>query len=136
MRVMRDNGHAMKLRIKGNSIRLRVSQTEMVTLLREGRIAETIRFGMQAEARLGYALEARDAGEDIALEYRDGTVTVVLSAGAARHWAASNDVGVYGDAETGAGPVALLVEKDFACLDRNDPVDEDAFPNPASGVVC
>jgi len=126
----------MKLRIKGNSIRLRVSQPEMAALLREGRIVETICFGAAADARLSYGLEVRDAGREIALEYRDGAVMAVLSASSARRWAESEDVGVYGDVETGDGAVALLVEKDFACLDGDDPQDEDAFPNPKTGVVC
>jgi len=121
----------MKLRIKGNSIRLRVSQTDMAALLREGRIAETIRFSPTADASLTYALEVRDAGDAICMEYRERTVTVVLSRTAARRWAGSDDVGVYGD-----GPVELLVEKDFACLDGKDPVDGDAFPNPAAGMAC
>jgi hypothetical protein len=126
----------MKLRIKGNSIRLRVSQTDLAILLREGRIAETIRFASTPDATLTYALEMREAGDAIGMEYQDRTVALVVSRGAARRWAASNDVGIYGDAETTDGSVALLVEKDFACLDRNDPVDADAFPNPAAWVAC
>lgn len=126
----------MKLRIKDNSIRLRVSQSDLAALLRDGRIVERIRFGPASDARLGYALEIRDTHQEITIDYRDGTAIVALSSAAARHWAASDDVGIYGDAETGDGPVALLVEKDFACLDRNDPQDEDAFPHPGEGMVC
>ena len=122
----------MKLRIKGNSLRLRVSQTDMAALLRDGRVAETIRFAAAEDASLTYAIEVRDVGQAIGMEYRERTVTVVLSRAAVRRWAGSDDVGVYGDAEG----VTLLVEKDFACLDGNDPVDADAFPNPAGGVGC
>ena len=126
----------MKLRIKGNSLRLRISQSEMTALLRDECIAETIRFGKGPEARLTYVLRHADVEGDICMEYQAPTVTIVLSTAAAKRWANGNDVGVYGDAAFGNDAVALLVEKDFACLDGNDPQDEDAFPNPSAGVAC
>jgi hypothetical protein len=121
----------MKLRIKGNSLRLRVTQSDLAQLMKVGRIEETIQFAPTPDARLAYALIVRSAAHDLALDYRDQTVTVVLSAAAARRWAESEDVGVYAD-----GPVALIVEKDFACRDKDHPKDADAFPNPQAGVVC
>jgi hypothetical protein len=121
----------MKLRIKGNSLRLRLTQSDVAQLLELGRIEETIQFAPASDARLTYALIVRNATNELALEYRDHTVTVVLSPDAARRWAESDDVGVYAE-----GAVSLMVEKDFACLDRNDPQDADAFPNPQAGVVC
>ena len=126
----------MKLRIRGNSLRLRVSRPEMARLLRDARIEETIRFAPQSDAKLVYALEHARADEDISLRYQAGSITIVLSTEAAARWAESNDVGVYGDADTGDGPLALLVEKDFACLDGDDPHDAEAFPNPNVSSVC
>jgi hypothetical protein len=121
----------MKLRIKGNSLRLRVTKSDLAQLMQACRIEESIQFAPAANARLTYALAVRDAACDLALEYRAQTVTVVLSQNAARRWAESDDVGVYAE-----GAVSLILEKDFACLDRNHPHDADAFPNPQTGVVC
>jgi hypothetical protein len=121
----------MKLRIKGNSLRLRITRSELVQLMSVGRIVETIQFARASDARLTYALVVRNATNDLELEYRDHTVTVVLSPAAASRWAESEDVGVYAE-----GELALIVEKDFACLDGNDPQDADAFPNPHAGIVC
>jgi hypothetical protein len=122
----------MKLRIKGNSLRLRVTQTEMALLAQAGSIEETIRFGPEPEARLTYALAVAESGDDIRMEYKAQRVTVVVSRAALRHWSRASEVGIYGES---AG-ISLVVEKDFACLDGDDPVDEDAFPNPKSGVAC
>ncbi len=47
----------MKLRINGHSLRLRVSRSEVEYLLQNGRIEDTIYFGVDQEARLTYALE-------------------------------------------------------------------------------
>lgn len=126
----------MKLRIKGNSLRLRISRTEMATFLEQGSIEETIRFGIARNAKLVYALRHAASSEDVSVEYQAGRVTVVVSTESAQRWAATDEVGVYGSVDVGDGTLELIVEKDFACLDGADAQDEDAFPNPNLGVVC
>jgi hypothetical protein len=123
----------MKLRIKGNSLRLRISQSEMLALLRDGEVADTVRFGPADDACLTYALRLQQASVELGLEYQPQRVTILLSTGAATRWAQTDAVGIYGDSASG---VALLVEKDFSCLDGDDPQDVDAFPNPKAGAAC
>ena len=41
----------MKLRIKGNSLRFRVSPSELMRLLESGRLEESIRFGRELRER-------------------------------------------------------------------------------------
>jgi hypothetical protein len=48
----------VKIRMKWNSLRLRVARSEMARLLRDGRISETVRFGVSPEASFTWALEA------------------------------------------------------------------------------
>lgn len=126
----------MKLRVKGNSLRLRVSPSEMARLLAEGRIEETIRFAPQAEAKLTYALEHAATEEAISVRYRPQEVTVVLSTKSARSWAEGEEVGVWGSVRIGSDELALLVEKDFACLDRTDEDNKDRFSNPKGKATC
>jgi len=45
-------------------------------------------------------------------------------------------VGIYGDVDTGISRLAVIVEKDFACLDRSERDNIDRFPNPHKGTVC
>jgi hypothetical protein len=125
----------MKLRIKGNSMRLRVSPSEMKRLLNGGRIEEVIRFGPEPDAKLIYALEHTASNQQIAVRYRPQEVTVVLSTQNARNWAEGDEVGVYGVLDIGNGQLTLAVEKDFACLDRNEG-NEDTFANPKSTQLC
>lgn len=126
----------MKLRIKGNSLRLRISQSEMAKLVEGGSIEDTIRFTSAEDAKLTYVLQVAPADPDISVDYLPQRVIVVLSTQAAADWAASDAVGIYGSANTGVAPLELIVEKDFACLDSDDPSDEDAFPNPNAGPAC
>lgn len=127
----------MKLRIKENSLRFRVSRSDLASLIQTGRIEETIRFAPEHGATLTYALECSGAQKELSVRYRPQKVTVTLSLEEARKWSEGDEVGLYCTCKVGDGEVLeLLVEKDFACLDGNDADNEDAFPNPNHGVVC
>jgi hypothetical protein len=126
----------MKLRIKGNSLRLRVSRSEFAHFQAGGRIEETIRFADAPEARLTYALESAAQSPPVRVQYGFRDVTVILSKEQARTWEAESEVGVYSNLGIGsAGSLAVTVEKDFACLDRSDE-NEDTFANPNAGGIC
>ena len=124
-------------RIKGNSLRLRVSRSEVESFLQTGRIEETIHFGSGPETGLIYALEHTESLDEISVRYQSNQIAVLLSCESAHRWADSPaQVGVYGNFAVCGGELALLVEKDFACLDGTDADSEDYFPNPNVGIVC
>jgi hypothetical protein len=127
----------MKLRIKGNSLRLRVSRSELAQFQAEGRIEETIHFAAAPEATLTYALESALRSSPVSVRYGSREVTVILSQDRARIWEAQNEVGVYTTLDMGpAGSLEVVVEKDFACLDRSDEDNSDTFANPLAGATC
>jgi hypothetical protein len=126
----------MKLRIQGNSLRLRITPSEMTHLLANGRIEETVCFGSDPNASLTYALEHNTRATAMSVRYTPGEVTVILSSADAQQWAGGQDVGVYAEAATTQGVLSLAVEKDFACLDKSDADNRDTFPNPNQGSVC
>jgi hypothetical protein len=126
----------MKLRMKGNSLRLRVSPSEMSHLLDTGRIEETIHFAPDHNARLTYALEHHAEAKSVSVRYRPQEVTVIVSSEGVRQWASGPDVGLYGETATSDGALELAIEKDFACLDKSNVENADTFPNPNQGAVC
>ncbi|MGI4827654.1 MAG: DUF7009 family protein [Janthinobacterium lividum] len=127
----------MKLRIKGNSVRLRVTRSEVSQLLTEGRIEEVVYFTADGQSRLTYALERSDAVSGTQLLTRPQEVAIVLPAKAAASWAEGTEVGVYATVDLGLrGSLELMVEKDFACLDLSDAENVDTFPNPNAGASC
>ena len=122
----------MKLRIKGNTLRLRLTQREVAQLDESGRVEEEVAFS--PGVALHYAVEVRE-GLDAPRADLDGCrLRVALPDAAARRWITSDDTGIEVEQPNGsAEPLRIAVEKDFACLHR--PSDSaDVFPNPAAAT--
>jgi|ERR1700722_16152735 hypothetical protein len=127
----------MKLRIKGNSLRLRVSRSELARFEAGERIEETIHFTADPGATLTYALESASRPAPVTIRYESREVVIILSKDRARIWTSQNEVGVYTTLDIGAaGSLEVAVEKDFACLDRTDEDNSDTFANPLTGATC
>lgn len=128
----------MKLRIRGNSVRIRVSQGELRQLADSGAAQDSVRFA--PGSALTYRVQVVPEGR-IAAELADGAVTVTLPRADVERWAAPGEVSIRGEQPIGAGEtLTILVEKDFECLTpREDEDQSDLFPNPAqsaAGSAC
>ena len=108
----------------------------MARLLDTGRFEETIHFGTEEDARLTYALEHAADACALAVRCEGRRVTVIVPTESARAWAAGSDVGVYGTVRVGSGELEIAVEKDWACLGKNNEQNRDTFPHPGPGTVC
>lgn len=112
----------MKLRIHGNSVRLRLTQPEVETIKTGGTVSETVTLGDQV---LEYALAVADVA-DVRLSFRNNRLFVELPGKEATNWAASDQVGIYRET-----PLRIAIEKDFQCLHKEDEEDQsNMFPNP------
>ncbi len=122
----------MKLRIKGNSIRLRLSQSEVISFSKTGYLEEKTDFG---HASLYYALKAEPSEIHLSANFSHNKVTVLVSTELAKSWANSDRVGLENKLDIGHGKqLFLLLEKDFVCLDNTLEDQSDNFPNPKA--VC
>ncbi len=123
----------MKLRIRGNSIRLRLSQQNVKEFEEKGRVENSIQFGAAAGGRLIYALETSDV-KKLKCEFLDNTLTVFVPKDLAKVWIESQLVGLeHLDSTTENDQVRILVEKDFKCMHVRINEDEsDSFPHPGA----
>ena len=112
----------MKLRFYNDSLRLRLSQGEVVRLVETGRVEDTLTF--TPGRTLSYSLETGPAME---AAFDGQRISIVVPAAAAKHWMESDETGIEG----ASGPLKVLIEKDFQCLHAGE-TDTDAFPNPAA----
>ncbi|HSY36588.1 MAG TPA: hypothetical protein VK814_12610 [Acidobacteriaceae bacterium] len=127
----------MKLRIKGNSLRLRVTPSDVEQLLRDGAIREHVQFTANPKDRLTYEIIRSLSGPTATVAYCLGNITISVPEGQLKQWAGSNEVGVYTDLAVGDDQVlSVAIEKDFACLDLSDAENEDTFPNPNLAAAC
>jgi hypothetical protein len=117
----------MKIRIKGNSLRYRLTRTDVARLAETGYLEENVDF---PRAMLTYALQLTDA-EEMASEFKENTIRLFMPKFMLTALAGTDKVGF----ENSAGKVYLLVEKDFTCLDNVAEDQSDNYPNPlAEGV--
>jgi hypothetical protein len=127
----------MKLRIQGNSLRLRVTQPELTRLGEGGEVAEIIHFGTELEESLRYTLAVATQAEPVMVNYHANSIAVSITPDQMRFWSQESQVGIYARLDVGAtGTLEVAVEKDFKCLENRGEEDRDAFPNPLAGKVC
>jgi hypothetical protein len=112
----------MKLRIRGNSLRLRLSQGEVSQLTRDGRVEDAISFG---PSTLTYVLATSDV-DRIGASYEGQRIVVTIPKERAKTWTSTDEVGI-----ESKGELSILVEKDWSCLKPREGEDDgDAFPHP------
>lgn len=125
----------MKIRIKGNSIRYRLTQSEVKILGEAGYLAEETCFGAQEAQKFKYALQSKEGIESLQATFGDGKITLYIPSAAAKAWYGEERVGFENQVEVAPGvSLFLLLEKDFACLDATHEDQSDNFQNP--NVVC
>jgi hypothetical protein len=122
----------MKLRLRENSIRLRLLRPEVRQLRETGNVSEKIIFGVGPAESLTYALRVSDDAERIYAQMTNNGIEIFLPVAEAERWADSDEVGLYAAQPIGdLGELKIAVEKDFVCIDRPaDKDNRDAFPNP------
>lgn len=120
----------MKLRIRDNSIRLRLERGEVDTLRDQGLVAA--KTGFPGGRELGYVVESSPASVTPGAVFSDNTVTVRLPETIVLAWANSEQVSIAGEQHLAEGDtLSILVEKDFACLAPREGEDEaDMYPHP------
>jgi hypothetical protein len=120
----------MKLRVRGNTIRLRLTQEEVQTLGAGQPVMEKTDFG---KSYFAYRLKC---GQDWSAGFENGTITVQLPAIETKAWAGSDQVGLEHTFEwqRGDSQLFVLIEKDLQCLNSRSPEeDKGTFPHPNSG---
>ena len=122
----------MKLRVRGSSLRLRLTQREVEELASRGIVEDAIAFA--PATRLVYALRVSDEALAPSARFDGARIDVTLPASDARAWSSSDRIGIEAEQPIGDGALLrILVEKDFACLaPRKGEDDGDAFPNPSA----
>lgn len=127
----------MKLRIRDNSVRLRLMRGEVESLRDTGLVSARTSFPGGRTFR--YCVESSPASVSLAAFFSDNEIIVRLPETTVLAWANSEQVSIAGEQVLADGDqLRILVEKDFVCLtDREDEDESDMYPHPeADKVKC
>lgn len=112
----------MKLRIKSNSIRFRLTKSDVEQLSTKGLLEDSVGFGT---ASLMFAVKAT-ISQTITATFENDTITLFLPQHMITELASTGKVGF----ESQARELHVLVEKDFTCLENVAEDQSDNYPNP------
>lgn len=118
----------MKIRIKGDSVRLRLTKKEVEVFCKKGLYEEKTQFPQKI---FTYSLQKKNGIDDIEADFSDDSIVVCISADLVLDWDINTVVGFQHYQKLLNGEkLFLLIEKDFACLDETIEDQSDNYPNP------
>ena len=120
----------MKLRIKGNSLRIRIQQQELLALVKHGHLSDAISFGLAPDQRLVFKLALSTEATTTRAYFEKNCISVSLPQSAIEELVTTDRVGINAEQMIDHNTsLSILVEKDFKCLTPREE-DFDAFPHP------
>lgn len=124
----------MKVRIHKNSLRFRMSRSDVEQIRQTGTCSEALQFG--AGSQLSYTLEASSHCKTISADYCEDRIRICVPLELVRSWADSDQVSLVQE-PLKSGELSVIIEKDFQCLHSSAGASEDAdaYPNPSARQV-
>jgi hypothetical protein len=101
----------MKLRLSPGSVRIRLETADLSTLLREGQLETGLRLGPDVSHTLVYAIELSSTAREPRVELMGNRLLILLPGTAARAWAETPEIGLYGTTPWG---LSIAIEKDLS----------------------
>lgn len=134
----------LKLRIRGNSIRLRLTQPEVQEIGQLRQVRETTCLGLGQAGAFCYTLcshedtnSSHEGTGEVSVSWENGSLVVSVPQALAQHWASTDLVAMNAVLRRDDQVLQVLIEKDFKCLTpRPDEDESDTFPNPLEEHGC
>ncbi|THV60810.1 hypothetical protein EZV76_00265 [Flagellimonas alvinocaridis] len=118
----------MKIRIKGNSVRFRLTQSEVKQLSETGSVMETTEF---EQTTFVYEVQLEPTITELQASFFENTIIMKVPKDMGIHWFDSDTVGFENRVVlTNGNQLHLLLEKDFTCLENTSEDQSDNYPNP------
>lgn len=112
----------MKIRIKGNSLRYRLTKSDMYRLTQDGYLEDKTDFGKR---EFIYAIQ-KTTEDNLSAFFNDNVICLQVPTKMINELANTDRAGF----EDKTGSLHLMVEKDFTCLDNVSEDQSDNYPNP------
>lgn len=125
-----NHSYKMKIRIKNNSVRLRLSKPDLDQFGKEGYIEEKTEF---PGSTFTYAIQKLFDGKALDASFIDQKLTLFVPKHIVQEWTDTAIVGFNHALPVGENrTLFLLIEKDFKCIDGDTATDDQSeyFDNP------
>ena len=118
----------MKIRIKGNTVRYRLTKSDIATLVDTGNLEDKTEF---IGSTLVYSIKTA-VDESLSADFLNNTITLNVPSELLTNWADTSQVSLESNMPLANGSkLYLLLEKDFKCIDGDVSEDQsDFFENP------
>ena len=118
----------MKIRIRGNTVRYRLTKSEVAIFSKTGKYIEKTEF---SSTTFSYVLQAKEGIENLEADFYDNSIILFFPKKNIIDWADNDKIGFshHFIMESGKS-LELLVEKDFVCMDETVEDQSDNYPNP------
>lgn len=119
----------MKIRIRGNLVRYRLTKDEVEQLCREKFIAEKTNF---PNLDFSYSIRVSDT-KNLEIDFANNQISLQISEELLQGWDTNNRVGYSQSVPTSNDKtIDILLEKDFTCLEDRGEDESNNYPNPKS----
>ena len=119
----------MKLRISGNSLRLRLSRREVARLEEFSCVEDAAEFG--PDCKLFYSLAVSAEIPAVHASLNAGSISVLIPRDMAQSWIGTDSLTISAQQDIGEGKnLQILIEKDLKCAHKGLVENEDSYPNP------
>ena len=112
----------MKIRIKDNSVRFRLTQSEVHELGENGIVSSLTQF---ADRPFIYMVK-RTNDTELSADFIENRIVMKMPEAMVEELVMTDRIGFDGE----SGTVKLLIEKDFVCIDNTVEDQSDNYPNP------
>lgn len=118
----------MKIRLRRNSIRLRLTKTEVESLSIKGSFSEKTTFPNNT---LTYTIYAKEDLEFMHASFKENTISISIPKKDCLDWPTNTKIGFQNTIKIGKdSDLSILVEKDFVCMDETVEDQSNNYPNP------
>jgi len=118
----------MKIRIRANAVRIRLTKSEVHQLCTLGSVEEITSF---AEKHFSYGVWLSKEHDQLHASFKDNRISLLLPEKQGRNWHLNEEIGFQNEMElAGGNRLSLLLEKDFTCLSPRGEDETDNYLNP------
>ncbi|WP_077398920.1 DUF7009 family protein [Cellulophaga omnivescoria] len=118
----------MKIRIRENSVRYRLTKSEVEAFCKRGYFIQQTEFNTSLFC---YEIRTKDGIRNLETDFKNNTISIYVPNSYTTDWHTNSIVGFSNTYTTKQGKeLSILVEKDFVCMDETVEDQSDNYPNP------